>query len=287
MRQRLISAAVLVPLVVIVFLLGDPLLSAGIALLSAVGAFETSRLLRRAGVPSLTSAAVAAAITVVVLGYCLVTLSGPSSVEFVATLMLLVTGAVVLIAFYGPRASTAGALPGTATAALYPALLVFMVFLLAIAPAVLPHSPFASLLDPGRVWLLVLVLTVWSLDTFAYLVGRALPRGRMAPRISPGKTWSGAAGGTVAAIVVCAALVAATGQHWLGGALLGLVIAVAAQAGDLAESRLKRLAGVKDSGALIPGHGGILDRIDSFLFAAPAMFMVLVAVRLLAVSRPA
>ena len=101
----------------------------------------------------------------------------------------------------------------------------------------------------------------------------------MAPSISPNKTWSGAIGGTVAAVIVCAALVWAVGENPIAGAVLGFIIAIAGQAGDLTESVLKRTAEVKDSGNLIPGHGGILDRLDSFLFAAPALVLTLLAFR--------
>jgi phosphatidate cytidylyltransferase len=140
---------------------------------------------------------------------------------------------------------------------------------------------FGLQLDNGRIALLFLVLTVWTLDSGAYLSGRTFPRGRMAPHISPNKTWTGAIGGTVAAVVVATILWWGTGDSPVVGAILGFVIAVTAQAGDLAESMLKRAAGQKDSGRLIPGHGGFLDRVDSFLFAAPAMYAALVAYALL------
>ena len=132
--------------------------------------------------------------------------------------------------------------------------------------------------DAGRTWLLVLVLTVWSFDTFAYLSGRTFKRGRFLNHISPNKTWSGVIGGTVAAVLVGGLLATAAGQWLPGGLLMGFLVAVAGQAGDVAESMLKRTAGVKDSGTLIPGHGGILDRVDSFLFAAPVVFGYLVFV---------
>jgi phosphatidate cytidylyltransferase len=95
--------------------------------------------------------------------------------------------------------------------------------------------------------------------------------------ISPKKTLEGVAGGLVAAVLVGAVLLVAFGRPFLAGAFLGLFVGAAAQAGDLAESMLKRAAGAKESGRLIPGHGGLLDRIDSFLFAAPVAFFFVVA----------
>jgi phosphatidate cytidylyltransferase len=167
---------------------------------------------------------------------------------------------------------------GGSFGALYPALLAFVAGILVVAPAIPAAAPLAGTLDAGRSWLLVLVLTVWAFDTFAYLTGRTLKRGRFLNHISPNKTWSGVIGGTVAAVIVGGLLAWAFGQWLPGGLLMGFLVAVAGQAGDVAESMLKRTAGVKDSGALIPGHGGILDRVDSFLFAAPVVFGYLLVV---------
>jgi len=149
------------------------------------------------------------------------------------------------------------------------------VLLFRSAPAIPDNSLLSSTLDAGRIWILILVLTVWSLDSAAYVSGRFVPRGHFMNHISPKKTWSGVVGGTAAALLVCTYLSWAAGQEPLFGLILGAVIAVSAQAGDLAESMLKRAAGTKDSGNLIPGHGGLLDRVDSFLFAGPAMFIAL------------
>jgi phosphatidate cytidylyltransferase len=120
------------------------------------------------------------------------------------------------------------------------------------------------------------LLAVWGGDTLAYLAGRLLGRHRMAPATSPGKTWEGFVFGTAATIFV--AFIALYKQHFLTIAqsiVLGVVLAVAAPLGDLFESLLKRDAGVKDSGTLLGGHGGMLDRLDAFLFAAPAAYFTI------------
>lgn len=123
--------------------------------------------------------------------------------------------------------------------------------------------------------LLYLAVVVWAGDIGAYLVGRLVGGPRLAPRISPGKTWSGALGGTLAAILAGAA---AGYEHPLRAAVLALVFSVIAQAGDLLESALKRYFGAKDSGWIIPGHGGLLDRLDGVLTAAPAAFLWAISV---------
>ncbi len=132
--------------------------------------------------------------------------------------------------------------------------------------------------EHGRLALFTVMLAVWAGDTFAYFGGRLLGRHKLAPSTSPGKTWEGLLFGTAATVFV--AFVALYKQDFLtiGESLvLGGVIAVAAPIGDLFESLLKRDAGVKDSGTLLGGHGGMLDRLDAFLFAAPAAYYCLAA----------
>ncbi len=111
-----------------------------------------------------------------------------------------------------------------------------------------------------------LAAVVWAGDIGAYLAGRQLGGPLLAPSISPGKTWSGAAGGTICAVL------AGMAAGWSGrghAAALSLLLSIVAQAGDLLESAIKRRAGAKDSGWIIPGHGGLLDRLDGVLTAAP------------------
>jgi phosphatidate cytidylyltransferase len=132
---------------------------------------------------------------------------------------------------------------------------------------------------PERRWVLVLLAGVWSFDTGAYLVGRTIGRRPFLPWISPSKTLEGVIGGLVVAAIGVAVVLAISGRSPLEGLLLGPLLGAAAQAGDLAESLLKRAAGTKDAGTTIPGHGGVLDRVDSILFAGPVLmaYVVLVA----------
>lgn len=141
-----------------------------------------------------------------------------------------------------------------------------------------PAVAFLALRDltNGLELVLWLVLIVVATDVCAYLVGRTLGGPKLAPRISPGKTWSGLAGGVLGAAVLGGAAAGLAGWGLAQGALFAGLLAVIAQLGDLFESFVKRRAGVKDSGHLIPGHGGVLDRLDGYLFAGPAL-AVLVA----------
>lgn len=124
----------------------------------------------------------------------------------------------------------------------------------------------------GPRWTLFAVALVWAADTGAYFAGRRFGRGKLAPRISPAKTWAGVWGGLAATLVLAVAVAPLLGVAWPAvPGLLALVLlaAVASIVGDLFESLLKRHAGAKDSSALIPGHGGVLDRMDSLLAALP------------------
>ncbi|MBX9468332.1 phosphatidate cytidylyltransferase [Rhizobium sp. WL3] len=130
----------------------------------------------------------------------------------------------------------------------------------------------------GFIAMLFVFVVVWATDILAYFVGRAVGGPKLAPRISPGKTWSGAIGGTVAG-VAGGLLVAMTHFQdiglWVG--LVALALSVASQIGDLFESFIKRRFGVKDSSKLIPGHGGVMDRVDGLVFACFAAFFLAIA----------
>lgn len=124
----------------------------------------------------------------------------------------------------------------------------------------------------GREWTILLLTVVWAADIFAFLVGNLLKGPKLWPRFSPNKTWTGFAGGLIggslAAALVALAPLGGGGPSVRAALIIGFLTALAAMAGDLWESMLKRRFGVKDSGTLIPGHGGLLDRVDGLMFAA-------------------
>lgn len=133
-------------------------------------------------------------------------------------------------------------------------------------------------LGSGQWWILFLLVVIWANDTFAYFTGKNLGRRKLAPAISLGKTIEGAigglTGGVIAAFIFDSSL--GMGMGMAKVAVLSLLIGVIGIIGDLAESLLKRGAGVKDSGSIIPGHGGVLDRIDSLIFPIPMLYFILI-----------
>jgi phosphatidate cytidylyltransferase len=258
LKLRILSALVLVPLVVWgLFAWPQPLFAAFLGAFIVVGAWEWTAL---GGIRPLPAR---------LLYVTVVMLAGVAVLLMPALLrpLLIAATAFWLLAFIE---HVAGRDLDSGFLASFPGKLVggFLVLLPAwLVPLVLRELP------DGKWLALFLMLYVWGADTGAYFAGHRFGRHKLAPRVSPGKTWEGVAGGLVAALLVALA----AGIYGLGfraGELavwvaLSLFTAFVSVLGDLFESRLKRIAGVKDSGTLIPGHGGVLDRIDAFTAAAP------------------
>ena len=272
MRQRALTAAVLVPILLAILAVGGWVLAVAVAVITLIAAREVFRLIEAAGHPTFPLLGSALALTVVLDATVPEVLDGSG--------LLLVAVGVVLVAVASfsrpdPRDGLT-AWMATVAGALYVGLLAFVIRLGDAAPPIPAQAPFAGL-GPERGWILLLVLAVWSYDTGAYLVGRRFGRARFLEHLSPSKTYAGLIGGLAASTLVVGAVLAGLGQPPVHALILGPLAALAAQAGDLAESMIKRAAAVKDSGTLMPGHGGMLDRVDSFLFAAPVVTLYVMA----------
>jgi len=257
------AATTLVVLPLVLLLVWAPqarlLFSLFITALAAVGLYEYYAIVRCRQISPETIGGILAGAAV--------TLSGHWD-RFLLTALLLYGGCLLVSALHIARGQTS--LTGLATSMFG---ILYIGWFAAHMVLLRASAPFGS----GLVTLLVVAVSLT--DIAAYLVGSLLGRHKLAPGVSPGKTWEGAIGGFLATVLGMAALWAVSrrwgalpawslGRYAGAGALLSLV----AQVGDLAESCLKRSAGVKDSGGLFPGHGGVLDRCDGFLFAAPALY---------------
>ena len=273
MRERAGSAIVFVPPLVVILVLGMPWIAIGLAILAALGAREAFRLLEAAGQPAQHLLGVVFATTIALEAAAPATLADKAALLIAVGVVL---AAVGTFSRRDPREALAMWV-GTVFGAVYVGQIGLVARLGLAAPEVAAGAPLA-MLGSVRAWILLLVLGVWAFDTGAFLVGRSWGRQRFLEHISPSKTYAGLVGGLVASTVVIGLVLYGLAQSPLQAVILGPLTGLAAQAGDLAESMLKRAAGAKDASDLIPGHGGVLDRIDSFLFAAPVMTLYVVAV---------
>ncbi|MGH6896682.1 MAG: phosphatidate cytidylyltransferase [Geminicoccaceae bacterium] len=255
-RLRLLSALVLAPIALGVVAAGGWIFAVFVGVMTALMAHEWSRLSEARFGDDYARAAGA-----VVLG-----------VGLAAILLTLLNRPGAALGCVAAAALAAGLIAwARGSAPLWTGIGIVLVGLPAVALIWLRSLP-----DIGLSTLLWLLIVVWTTDSAAYLVGRRVGGARLAPSISPGKTWSGLGGGVIGASLASVIMAWALGSERLVHAAgLGAGFAVIAQLGDLAESMLKRRAGVKDSGRLIPGHGGVLDRMDGFLLTAPALALLL------------
>jgi phosphatidate cytidylyltransferase len=276
--QRLATAGVGIPLLLVLVYLGGWYLGAGVLLLSALGLREYFRLAAGCGLKpvawvghlagaGLIAAAAAESVSFQSEGLLAEAALNDEVVMIFAAATLALLVHQVLVSAEPVTISNAGA--SMLGIAYVPLLFSYVLRLRSISADTIWLSHVGVTLPAGACWLFLVVATCWAQDTAAYAVGRTCGRHKLCPKISPGKTVEGGVGGLVAATVVAAALGGWFGLSLPWGALLGVTLGVAGQLGDLAKSVLKRQAGVKDSGSLLPGHGGVLDRFDSLLFAAP------------------
>ena len=271
LRRRVLTAAALIPVVLAVVWLGGWATFAAAVVVLAVGMWELRAMFARRGWRPL------------------VVLSGALGLDFLLAAMLPQQRAIML------EAGTSACMivsfvwlmltrPATERTLVDWALSLATPFYLgwSLAFLVLLRGSQIGFASRGFWWLLLLLLAVWVNDSAALLAGHALGRHKLAPRLSPGKTWEGVVGGLLgAAIVVVVVVVVADlvlpralrlDLAWYELVVFGGLISLAATLGDLAKSLVKRATGVKDSGSIFPGHGGMLDRIDSLLFAGYVVY---------------
>jgi phosphatidate cytidylyltransferase len=286
---RTASALVMIAVVVAAILLRGPLLMALTGVAAALAAHEFYAIARRAGYVPWYPVGIATTLLLCLRGYLggdiAAGLMGPgpgfgAEVMVLAVVLVLVLGRLGLEWMRAPqplvRGDAAAAVRGpflawadiglTLGGALY------VGGLLGYAPLLAEVGPPASTAC-GTAWLFMVLIGTAACDTGAYFVGSLIGKHKMIPHISPGKTWEGLAGGVLGGLVAAVAMSGVLNLDLIQAAALGLLTCAAAVSGDLSESLLKRAAGVKDSGNIIPGHGGVLDRIDSILFVLPATYL--------------
>lgn len=253
LRTRVISAAVLLAIVAVPAILGGWPFLLLIVAAGALAAWEYSSLFRQGGFQPLTWLCILLAVLFIVQA------QWPDAIPFSVLLTMSVIGSLIAVLWHkSPQPATDWAL--TLAGALYLGWLLNQFVRLRAEP-------------DGLAWLLLGALSIWAADITAYFAGRAFGRHPWWPRHSPKKTWEGYLSGAAAAAIVGGVTGALLlDLHPLEAVTLGLIIGLVAPLGDLAESMIKRQVGAKDSSALIPGHGGLLDRIDSLLITIPLVF---------------
>ncbi len=288
LAQRVAVVLLGVPVAAAAVYLGGWALGAALAAVAAGGTFELYRLAGHRGVrPFVLPGVLAAALLV------LTAASRPdplfsAPLLWSLLLVLLLAAAVAAIFTHGVDGHPLLAVSVTVAGALFTGgTLAYALYLrhLPLDPAVWPATDPARSAWAGRALVAYPVLLTWMNDSFAFFGGRRWGRHKLAPAVSPGKTVEGALVGLVGTALLGAVYAGLVFQRWLGlpiGVLAGIggavVISLIAQLGDLAESLIKREAGVKDSGRIFPGHGGILDRFDALFFSIPATYWYLALV---------
>ncbi len=260
--RRILTAVVAAPIVLGLAYWGRWPFVSLVVLIGVVGQVELYRMARSTGTaPNDTGGLVLGLLTVLSLAWPFL---WPIAVVWLVAF-------VVLAPFLFPQESFLSSFTTTLTGAVYPSGLLGSLVLLRTArtPTVDSRTAF---------WLVVLTfLLVWATDIFAYYVGKWIGRRPLAPTISPNKTWEGTLGGLTAALVVAAGmkLTVLPLLAWPHAVALGLIGGGISQIGDLMESQLKRSTGADDSSSLLPGHGGVLDRFDAMVVAAPLIYLYL------------
>jgi len=263
--QRLLTAMIGIPIILGLVAIGGwpfTLVAAGVAALATREAVTALDL-------SAPRSAVADRLSMVA-AFLLVVLAGLGQSVFIVGILVLVCFSASLSLW--PTIATSWSVALAAT--LYGSLPLAILALLRVdVPGPTSLQVAHVHLSPGAIWVYAALTSVWAVDSAAYLVGRAIGRHPFWPRVSPKKTWEGTIAGIIGGVLVWLAWSPATNQSLAVAVVVGLSLSGAAILGDLAESAIKRSAGLKDASTLLPGHGGLLDRLDSLGFASVVVFV--------------
>lgn len=262
MAWRMLTALVGVPILIGVIWLGSPWLPIFVVVVALLGLWEFYQIGKGPRAPLYLAFGGVWTLTLVISGQV-----GHRWSDYIPHLALS-AGLVIALAWLALNHKKEGVVARWSYSVIGPVLLGFT-----LAHALMLRE-LDDIADPGRDWLLLALLVTFATDTGAYLTGRSIGAHKMAPSISPNKTWEGAIGGLLWAVAVAAALgslIELSVPLWQL-AMIGSIVGVVAQLGDLAESSLKRYVGVKDTGTILPGHGGALDRLDSIVFVLPVVY---------------
>lgn len=279
--KRVLGAVLVVLTVAVVILAGEPLFSLAVAAAAVLCLWELYGMFQKVGFQPSRPLGVALALALLLATYLEdLTLLEANGLWLDLAITAVVVSPLVLALF---RASDSRALVNwalTTAGALYIGwLLRYFILVRHIGgPGSVLDLLQAGNIPRGMAWISVLFAATWLVDTGAYLVGSRFGRHRMTPQLSPKKTWEGAAAGVLFPVLTVVVLVPIFGlsTNFPAIVMLGALVGVLAQVGDLIVSFLKRQTGVKDTGRLIPGHGGMLDRLDSLLVVAPGFYYFVV-----------
>jgi len=272
LTRRIFFAVIAAPVSIAIVYFGDWVLAIVLSVLAALGAWEFFRMAKETGALPMEPAGIAlAALLPIAVHAQRLGVYSLSLTAIVAMILVLFASTIWL---RGPSGKPLSSVGITAFGVMYAGLFSYIY-------AVRYHD-YAVGAAAGTALVFLPVLLTWATDVGAYTFGRTFGKKKLIPSVSPGKTVEGAVGGLGLAIVICLLYVrfilmpyAQLGLTIQGAVLFAIVVSVTAQTGDLAESLLKREAGVKDSSRILPGHGGILDRFDSLLFVMPIAFLLL------------
>ena len=249
LRQRFITAFIGLPLIIAAIWFGTPWFTLLIAAVAIQGILEFYRTTSNSGTQPITYFGATCVLFIIISPHCPYTMTTPILITFVIVISL------VWLLFRTHKEQAFSNWAWTIAGIFYIGWL-------------FSYWIDLRILENGREWVFWSMFTIFASDTSAFFCGRTWGKHPLAPAISPGKTWAGAIGGITASIIISIALGTALSlpiSYWQM-ALMGSIISIFAQLGDLVESLFKRNTGIKDAGKILPGHGGILDRADSIIF---------------------